>query len=64
MHDGCWLNRPGVIVFLRVKPPHLKRKAEQASDESKAIAWRAQKRLCGRYSELVSCWQEHKEWCA
>jgi len=32
---------------------HLKRKAKTASPEAKAIAWRAQKRLCGRYRTLV-----------
>ncbi len=31
---------------------HLKRKAKNASEEAKAIAWRAQKRLCGRYRTL------------
>jgi transposase len=32
---------------------HLKRKAMHASDDAKAIAWRAQKRLCGRYRSLI-----------
>jgi transposase len=32
---------------------HLKRKAKTASEEAKAIAWKAQKRLCGRYSTLI-----------
>jgi transposase len=32
---------------------HLKRKAKAASAEAKAIAWRAQKRLCGRYRQLT-----------
>jgi transposase len=31
---------------------HLKRKAKFASEEAQAIAWRAQKRLCGRYRQL------------
>ena len=31
---------------------HLKRKAKSASEEARAIAWRAQKRLCGRYRHL------------
>lgn len=31
---------------------HLKRKAKLASEEAQAIAWRAQKRLCGRYRQL------------
>jgi transposase len=32
---------------------HLKRKAQQASRPAKTIAWRAQKRLCGRYRTLT-----------
>ncbi len=32
---------------------HLKRKAKRAGEEAKAIAWKAQKRLCGRYRALV-----------
>jgi len=34
------------------KTAHLQRRAEQASDEVQAIAWKAQKRLCGRYRHL------------
>ena len=32
---------------------HLKRKAKDAPEEAKKIAWRAQKRLCGRYRKLT-----------
>jgi len=32
---------------------HLKRKAQHASHEAKAIAWQAQRRLCGRYRALL-----------
>ena len=32
---------------------HLKRKAQHASGEARAIAWQAQRRLCGRYRTLV-----------
>lgn len=32
---------------------HLKRKAQHASGEAKAIAWHAQRRLCGRYRSLL-----------
>lgn len=32
---------------------HLKRKAQQASRTAQVIAWRAQKRLCGRYRTLT-----------
>jgi transposase len=42
---------------------HLKRKAHQASDEAKTIAWRAQKRLCGRYRTLVQAGKNTKVVC-
>jgi transposase len=32
---------------------HLKRKAQHASEPAQVIAWRAQKRLCGRYRHLL-----------
>lgn len=32
---------------------HLKRKTKNATDEAKDIAWKAQKRLCGRYKTLT-----------
>ena len=32
---------------------HLKRKAQHASAEARAIAWQAQRRLCGRYRALL-----------
>ena len=35
------------------KTEHLRRKASQASDTVKVIAWEAQKRLCGRYRKLI-----------
>jgi transposase len=35
------------------KTAHLQRKAEKASEEVQAIAWKAQKRLCGRYWHLT-----------
>ena len=40
---------------------HLKRKAACASDEAKAIAWRAQKRLCGRYNTLIQAGKNTKQ---
>lgn len=43
---------------------HLKRKAAPASDEAKAIAWRAQKRLCGRYRTLTQAGKNTKLVCA
>ncbi len=35
------------------KTAHLQRHAEKCSDEVQAIAWKAQKRLCGRYTHLL-----------
>ena len=40
---------------------HLKRKAKNASDEAKVIAWRAQKRLCGRYRTLIQAGKNTKQ---
>nr|WP_256557944.1 IS110 family transposase [Marinobacterium sedimentorum] len=42
---------------------HLKRKAVNASDEAKAIAWRAQTRLCGRYRTLTQAGKNTKLVC-
>jgi transposase len=42
---------------------HLKRKAVNASDEAKEIAWRAQKRLCGRYRRLIESGKNQKTVC-
>lgn len=42
---------------------HLKRKAINASDEAKAIAWKAQKRLCGRYKTLTQAGKNTKLAC-
>ncbi len=39
---------------------HMKRKAKQASEEAKAIAWKAQKRLCGRYRTLIQAGKNQK----
>ena len=40
---------------------HLKRKAVTASNEAKAIAWKAQKRLCGRYRTLLQAGKNTKQ---
>ncbi|MGN8200236.1 IS110 family transposase [Salinisphaera sp. RV14] len=40
---------------------HLKRKAQHASEPAKAIAWRAQKRLCGRYRSLLHAGKNTKQ---
>jgi transposase len=42
---------------------HLKRKAKDASEMAKAIAWRAQKRLCGRYRQLSQAGKNIKLVC-
>ena len=42
---------------------HLKRKAANAGDEAKEIAWRAQKRLCGRYRRLTESGKNQKVVC-
>jgi transposase len=42
---------------------HLKRKANAASPEAKTIAWRAQKRLCGRYRQLTQAGKNVKLVC-
>lgn len=40
---------------------HLKRKSAAASDEAQQIAWRAQKRLCGRYKTLLQSGKNTKQ---
>jgi len=42
---------------------HLKRKAKDASEQAKSIAWRAQKRLCGRYRQLSQAGKNIKLVC-
>jgi len=42
---------------------HMKRKAQRASEPAKAIAWRAQKRLCGRYRHLTQAGKNVKLVC-
>ena len=42
---------------------HLKRKAKEAPEAAKAIAWRAQKRLCGRYRQLSQAGKNIKLVC-
>ncbi len=45
--EAAWCYR-----FPACKTAALQRRAEQTSDEVQAIAWQAQKRLCGRYRAL------------
>ena len=40
---------------------HLKRKAKNASDEARVIAWRAQRRLCGRNRTLLQAGKNTKQ---
>ena len=42
---------------------HLKRKAAPASEAAKGIAWQAQKRLCGRYRDLIQAGKNSKLVC-
>lgn len=42
---------------------HLTRKALHASDDAKVIAWKAQKRLCGRYRRLTQSGKNTKLVC-
>lgn len=56
--ESAWSYR-----FCARQTMHLKRKAVNASDEAKEIAWRAQKRLCGRYRRLVESGKNQKVMC-
>ena len=46
--ESAWCYR-----FQARRTAHLQRRAEKTSDEVQAIAWKAQKRLCGRYQHLL-----------
>lgn len=39
---------------------HIKSKAANASDEARAIAWKAQKRLCGRFRYMIQAGKDSK----
>jgi transposase len=54
--ESAWSYR-----FAARQTMHLKRKAKHASEEAKAIAWRAQKRLCGRYRTLIQAGKNTKQ---
>ena len=49
---GSWSSRRGRIASRRGRRRICARKAARASDRVQAIAWAAQKRLCGRYAKL------------
>lgn len=54
--ESAWSYR-----FAARQTMHLKRKAANASDEAKRVAWRAQKRLCGRYRSLLQAGKNTKQ---
>jgi transposase len=54
--ESAWSYR-----FPARRTAHLRRKAVNASDEAKVIAWRAQKRLCGRYRTLIQAGKNTKQ---
>ena len=56
--EAAWCHR-----FPARQTPHLKRKAANASREAKAIAWQAQKRLCGRYRTLLEAGKNKNVTC-
>ena len=56
--ESAWSYR-----FRARKTMHLKRKAADASEEAKVIAWTAQKRLCGRYYALTRAGKNTKLAC-
>jgi len=56
--ESAWSYR-----FPARQSPHLVRKAKNASREAKTIAWRAQKRLCGRYRALSAAGKNQKVVC-
>ena len=54
--ESAWCYR-----FPAWRTAHLERKAAAASDEAKAIAWKAQRRLCGRYRHLLQAGKNSKQ---
>ena len=53
--ESAWTYR-----FAARETRHLQRKAENASDYAKDRAWQAQKRLCGRYQQLIQSGKDSK----
>lgn len=56
--ESAWSYR-----FPARKTAHLQRKARHASKEAQAIAWKAQKRLCGRYRHLIAAGKDKRTAC-
>jgi hypothetical protein len=55
MVESAWSYR-----FPARRSLHLQKKAEKATEEAKAIAWKAQKRLCRRYHVLLNAGKNQK----
>ncbi len=56
--ESAWSYR-----FRARQTKHIKRKARNASEEAKQIAWKAQTRLCGRYRTLTQAGKNTKLVC-
>ena len=54
--ESAWSHR-----FPARRTAHLERKVAAASDEAKAITWKAQRRLCGRYRHLIESGKNSKQ---
>ena len=54
--ESAWSYR-----FPARRTAHLERRAAGASEEARAIAWRAQRRLCGRYRHLLASGKNTKQ---
>ena len=54
--ESAWSYR-----FPARRTAHLERKAAAASGEAKAIAWKAQRRLCGQYRRLIESGKNSKQ---
>ena len=54
--ESAWCYR-----FPARQTAHLERKAAGASEEARAIAWKAQRRLCGRYRHLQQAGKNSKQ---
>ncbi len=56
--ESAWCYR-----FPARQTAYMNRKAESASAYAQAIAWKAQKRLCGRYRQLIAAGKNQKVVC-
>jgi hypothetical protein len=53
--ESAWAYR-----FPARKTPTIERRAERTTERNQAIAWAAQKRLCGRYQSLIQAGKDKK----